>query len=223
MRNSGGLAATRVPNAGRPSASRGRSHAPACARVGALCASLVLLLPAAARSGAAPGHAARRGAAETGFCVPLSPRCFHGRRPRHVRTGDRDMSTVSAGGSRHHQQVTRTDCLSAAESQAMSFGPSLDSSSSTEAGSTTPRKHLGPTAEEIVAERRKEALVRKAEVLNSWRCDLCYACCPKSLAYLCPVPNRIVFVLIPALLEAARLKNLPKTPFRRMRDQHPSG
>jgi hypothetical protein len=35
----------------------------------------------------------------------------------------------------------------------------------------TPRKHLGPTAQEIVAARRQDALARKSEVLSSWRCE----------------------------------------------------
>jgi hypothetical protein len=39
-------------------------------------------------------------------------------------------------------------------------------------GTSTPRKHLGPTAEEIVAARKEEALQRKANVINSWRCAL---------------------------------------------------
>ena len=129
---------------------------PKAIRIGALYTSLVLFLPGCS---GAPGQAQRRGP-EAGFCIPPSPRCFTGRRPRHTRVGDREISTTpAASGS---LQKSPADCISPRATQVVN-----DIS-----GTSTPRKHLGPTAEEIVAARKEEALQRKANVLNSWRCDL---------------------------------------------------
>jgi len=119
-----------------------------------LCAAVALSLPAAVSTSPVPDLA---------FCVPLSPRCFNSRRA-HVSTGEIVASASAA--SRH--LLAHADCVTPAETRRL--GPSLDSPTSLEiVRESTPRKHLGPTAEEIVAQRRKEALVRKTEVLSSWR------------------------------------------------------
>jgi hypothetical protein len=129
---------------------------PKAIRMGALYTSLVLFLPGCS---GAPGQAQRRGP-EAGFCIPPSPRCFTGRRPRHTRAGDREISATPAasGSSSRHLQHSPADCISPVVNDII--------------GTSTPRKHLGPTAEEIVAARKEEALQRKANVINSWRCAL---------------------------------------------------
>jgi hypothetical protein len=81
---------------------------------------------------------------------------------------------ASASGGSKHLRITHTDVIVPAETQTLSCGPSLKefSPSDETSGTSAPvisRKHLGPTADEIVAERRREALQRKSAVFNNWR------------------------------------------------------
>ena len=124
-----------------------RSVAAVCGRAScALSAVLLLSLPAGASSSSSSTLGGSRGAvSELAFCAPLSPRCFPGRAAAREQ---------GAGRRRGHIQAVIDNADEASQV-------------------STPRKHLGPTAEEIVAQRRQEALARKSEVLSSWRCDSC--------------------------------------------------
>ena len=122
---------------------RARSAAAAvCGR--ALSGMLLLSLQAGASSSGSqlPTFTTSRAAPELAFCTPLSPRCFRSR-----------ACAGEQGAGRGPVHMTLTENSSGAS-------PVI-----------TPRKHLGPTAEEIVAARRQDALVRKSEVLSSWRCE----------------------------------------------------
>lgn len=131
-----------------------------------LCAALALSLLATASSTGNVPRFSRSTERDLAFCVPLSPRCFNGRRAQTSSTGE---VVASASSGSRHLQIAHTDCITPAETQTFGRGPSLDSPVSIEVcGVSTPRKHLGPTAEEIVAQRRQEALVRKSEVFSSW-------------------------------------------------------
>ena len=136
-----------------------------CGRAGcALGALLLLSLAEGANSSSSSSIAASRSVSpELAFCAPLSPRCFPGRA----------AAREQGAGRRPARMKAVTDNASEASP------------------ASTPRKHLGPTAEEIVAQRREEALARKCEVLSSWRCDpwgfpragpCCGRCCASASA-----------------------------------------
>lgn len=138
----------------------------------ALCSTVLLSLPATASgtsSSGSPTRSSRGSATEFAFCGPLSPRCFSRKR---VMPGQNYMTIAEN---------------SAAEASIVSRGPSLDSPDSVDVGGiSTPRKHLGPTAEEIVALRRQEALEKKSEVFNNWRYSISLV--PQSCTgYLAPL------------------------------------
>jgi hypothetical protein len=126
-----------------------------------LLSSLLCSLPVAASTESQHSFRGR-----TAFCAPLSPRCFNGRQS-HGSTGE---SVSSAAGGSKHLQITHTDCIVSDCSPSIVRGPSLDSPGQVDVGGvSTPRKHLGPTAEEIVAQRRIEAQQRKTEIMSNWR------------------------------------------------------
>lgn len=137
-----------------------------------LFAFISLSLPASANTSfSSPSRPARGVASDTAFCQTLSPR-LNGK-----------MRSSSA-----KLRMTITDHSSIADqTPSISSGPSFDSPGGSEIGVvSTPRKHLGPTAEEIIAQRRQEAQKKKSEVFSNWRyaqpvlcvsCNLCVFCC----------------------------------------------
>ena len=127
-----------------------------------ILSSLLCSLPVAAST-----ETPNRFRSRTAFCAPLSPRCFNGRQS-HGSTGE---TVSSAAGGSKHLQITHTDCIVSDCSPSIVRGPSLDSPGHQVdvGGVSTPRKHLGPTAEEIVAQRRIEAQQRKTEIMSNWR------------------------------------------------------
>ena len=144
----------------------------------ALSAMLLLSLQAGASSSGSrsPTFTTSRAAPELAFCTPLSPRCFPG------RTGASEQAAV-----RGPVHMALTDNASGAS-------PVI-----------TPRKHLGPTAEEIVAARRQDALARKSEVLSSWRCECFSAGLPPDCRVFLSAALRGVRRAIPASASARAL------------------
>ena len=136
-----------------------------------LVAALAASCPAIASGTGSPARFGARGDAELAFYAPMSPRCFRGAQANLFSGGE---VVASASGGSKHLRITHTDVIVPAETQTLSCGPSLKefSPSDETSGTSAPvisRKHLGPTADEIVAERRREALQRKSAVFNNWR------------------------------------------------------